>query len=132
MARSVTTFLMFEGRAGEAIDFYISLFPGSSVQSIERWGPGEPGPAGGVKQAYFTVAGLPLRAFDSPVSHGFTFTPAISLFVACDGEAEMEATFARLSAGGQVLMPPDDYGFSRRFCWVQDRFGVSWQLDVAR
>ena len=60
----------------------------------------------------------------------FTFTPAISLFVECEDEAELDTAFARLSDGGAALMPPGDYGFSRKFAWLADRFGVSWQLNL--
>jgi predicted 3-demethylubiquinone-9 3-methyltransferase (glyoxalase superfamily) len=64
------------------------------------------------------------------VHHPFTFTPAMSLFVDCESEAELDAAFGTLSAGGQVLMPPSNYGFSAKFAWVSDRFGVSWQLNL--
>ena len=130
MARRVTTHLMFEGVAEEAMTFYVSLFGGSEVRQVERYGPGEPGAEGTVKIAAFTLAGRDFLCIDSPAKHAFTFTPSISLFVDCDGEAELESAFARLSAGGAVLMPPGDYGFSARFAWVQDRFGVSWQLNL--
>lgn len=130
MAKSVVPFLMFEGAAEEAANFYISLFGGSSIQAIERYKPGEGGPEGGVKQCRFTVAGLLLRCFDSPIKHAFTFTPSVSLFVDCENEAELDAAFASLSAGGAVLMPPGNYGFSAKFAWVSDRFGVSWQLNL--
>jgi predicted 3-demethylubiquinone-9 3-methyltransferase (glyoxalase superfamily) len=54
----------------------------------------------------------------------------MSLFVECEDEAEMDAAFTRLSEGGAVLMPPGNYGFSTRFAWLNDRFGVSWQLNL--
>ena len=65
------------------------------------------------------------------MEHGFTFTPAMSLFVECESEAELDAAFDRLSDGGKVLMPVGNYGFSSRFGWLSDRFGVSWQLNLA-
>lgn len=130
MARSVTTFLMFEGAAEAATKFYVSLFPNSAIQILEHFGAGE-GPAGKVKRCEFTLAGHPLRSFDSPVHHQFTFTPAVSLFVECDSESELDAAFRQLSDGGQVLMPPDNYGFSQKFTWCNDRFGVSWQLNLS-
>lgn len=131
MAHSVTPFLMFEGAAEEAMRFYVSLFPHSSVTHVERYGPGEPGAEGSVKRAAFRVAGRELQCIDSPAKHAFTFTPSISLFVECESADEMETAFSRLSEGGQVLMPLADYGFSTRFGWVADRFGVSWQLNLA-
>lgn len=131
MARSVATFLMFDSVAEKAINLYTSVFTGSAVGTIERYGPGEQGPEGGVKRAELTINQHRLMFFDSPVKHNFTFTPAISLFVECESEAEQEKAFQELSAGGQVLMPLDSYGFSTRFAWVNDRFGVSWQLNLA-
>jgi len=130
MARAIATFLMFEGVAEEAMNFYVSLFKGSAVRRIERYGPGEQGPEGTVKKADFTLGGHELSCIDSPVKHGFTFTPSISLFVDCEDQAELDKAFNQLSAGGQVLMPLDNYGFSTRFGWVNDRFGVSWQLNL--
>jgi predicted 3-demethylubiquinone-9 3-methyltransferase (glyoxalase superfamily) len=130
MARTVTTFLMFEGKAEEAMTFYTSLFEGSEVRHVERYGPGGPGAEGTVKLAEFTLAGQRLLCIDSPVKHAFTFTPSASLFVECEDEAELDRVFAQLSAGGAVLMPPGDYGFSTKFAWVNDRFGVSWQLNL--
>ena len=127
---SVTPFLMFEGKAEEAMDFYVSLFPEARVVSLSRYGPGEAGPEGTIRQARFAIAGQSVMCIDSPVKHGFTFTPATSLFVDCASEAQLEELFAKLSAGGQVMMPLGNYGFSRRFGWVSDRFGVSWQLNL--
>lgn len=131
MANSITTFLMFQGRAEEAISFYISLFGGSEIKHIERYGAGEQGAEGSVKRATFTLAGRDYMCIDSPVKHAFGFTPSISLFVDCESEAELEDAFRRLSEGGGVLMPLGNYGFSTRFGWLADRFGVSWQLNLA-
>ena len=130
MAKSVTPFLMFEGTAEEAVTFYVSLFRDSSIQLLERYGPGDAGAEGGVRRCQFVVAGLTLRCFDSPIKHPFTFTPSMSLFVDCETETELDAAFAQLSSGGVVRMPPADYGFSDRFAWVSDRYGVSWQLNL--
>jgi predicted 3-demethylubiquinone-9 3-methyltransferase (glyoxalase superfamily) len=68
---------------------------------------------------------------DSPVKHGFSFTPSSSTFVDFDSAAELERVFGLLSEGGQVLTPLANYGFSERFGWLNDRFGVSWQLNLA-
>jgi len=131
MPREVTTFLMFEGKAEEAMTCYVSLFPGSEVTRVEKYGPGEPGKEGSGKKADFTLAGHRLACIDSPAQHAFTFTPSVSLFVECEDEAELDRAFAALSAGGAVMMPPGNYGFSQKFTWVSDRFGVSWQLNLA-
>ena len=128
---AVTTFLMFEGKAEEAISWYVSLIENSAVSSIARYGPEGPGKAGSVMQARFSLNGHELMAIDSPVKHAFTFTPAISLFVDCASESEVDRLFAELSSGGQVLMPLGAYPFSKRFAWLADKYGVSWQLRLA-
>ncbi|AWM36206.1 3-demethylubiquinone-9 3-methyltransferase [Gemmata obscuriglobus] len=130
MPRSVVTQLMFEGKAEEAMNLYVSLFNGS-VPAVEKYKAGEHGPEGTIKRAEFTIAGHRLACIDSPMPHAFTFTPSASLFVECADEAELDAAFATLSAGGAVLMPPGGYGFSKKFTWISDRFGVSWQLNLA-
>lgn len=126
----ISTFLMFEGRAEEALNFYLSLFPKAKIAAISRYGAEGPGKEGTVQHAAFELNGQPFMCIDSPAPHGFSFTPAMSLFVACDTPAEVDRLYAALSEGGQVMMPLDAYPFSQRFAWVQDRFGVSWQLSV--
>ncbi len=122
---------MFTGRCEEAMNFYVSLFPNSSIKQLERFGAGEHGAEGTIKRGLIQVAGFDLMCFDSPPVHAFTFTPSMSLFVECESEAELDAAFAKISSDGGVLMPPNNYGFSRKFAWVSDRFGVSWQLNLA-
>lgn len=129
-AATVSTFLMFqEGNAQEAMALYESVFPSARIERIERYGPGEPGTEGTVKVAHFDLNGHRLVFSDSYVKHEFTFTPSISLFVDFTSAEELDSTFAKLADGGKVFMPPDNYGFSRRFSWCSDRFGVSWQLN---
>lgn len=130
MIRSVSPFLMFTGQAGEAMDFYVSLFSGEVID-IERYGAGEPGPEGTIKRASFRIAGQTVMCTDSYVQHAFGFTPALSLFVDCETEAELRRLAEAIADGGRVLMPLADYGFSRLFAWADDRFGVSWQLNLA-
>ena len=79
MARTVTTHLMFDGAAEEAMTLYASLFGDSEITRIERYGPGEQGKEGTVKLASFTLAGREFLCIDSPVEHGFGFTPAMSV-----------------------------------------------------
>jgi predicted 3-demethylubiquinone-9 3-methyltransferase (glyoxalase superfamily) len=131
MTQKIKTFLMFEGRCEEAMNFYVSLFPDAAVTGVSRYGAGEFGAEGSVKQASFEVHKQTFMAVDSPVKHGFTFTPAMSLFVDCESEAEIDRLFSKLADGGQVLMPLNAYPFSRKFGWLSDRFGVSWQLNLA-
>lgn len=130
MANAITPMLMFEGRAEEAMSLYVSVFTGSRIVRVERWGPGEPGREGTVKRGSFCVGTQDLLCMDSPVSHGFSFTPSLSIFVECESEAELDQAFAQLSADGAVLMPLGSYPFSKKFAWINDRFGVSWQLNL--
>jgi predicted 3-demethylubiquinone-9 3-methyltransferase (glyoxalase superfamily) len=129
MTKSVATFLMFTGRCEEAIGFYTSLISNSKIEYLVKWGAGGPGKEGTVMRATFTLNGVAFQATDSPAVHAFDFTPSMSIFVECDGEAELDRVFAALSDGGKVLMPPGNYGFSKKFGWLNDRFGVSWQLN---
>jgi predicted 3-demethylubiquinone-9 3-methyltransferase (glyoxalase superfamily) len=129
--QKITTFLMFEGGAEEAMNFYLSLFDDAEVVAITRYGAEGPGPEGSVMHATFAVAGQQFMVSDSYVHHQFSFTPSVSLFVDCAGEAELERLFAALSEKGATLMPLGEYGFSRKFGWVNDRYGVSWQLNLA-
>ena len=127
---TIRPFLMFQSQAEEAMAFYVSLFADGKVLEIERYGPGGPGREGSVRRAQFSVGELTVMCIDSPLDHGFSFTPAISLFVTCASEEEIDRLSAALSDGGRVLMPLGDYGFSRKFAWVSDRFGVAWQLNL--
>ncbi len=132
MAVSVTTQLMFQHRDAEpAIRFYVGLFDDAEITALEHYGPEAPDREGTVKRATFTLAGTAFAATDSPPVHDFDFTPSMSIFVECAGEDELRRLFAALSEDGRVLMPVGSYGFSRLFAWVDDRFGVSWQLDLA-
>ncbi len=132
--KRIAPFLMFSGeqrnKAEEAIGLYVSLFANSEILSIERYGPGEIEPEGTVKLLRFTLNGTELMAIESALDHRFTFTPSISLYVECESEEEVDVTFGKLAEGGMALMPIDNYGFSTRFGWVQDRYGVSWQLNL--
>jgi predicted 3-demethylubiquinone-9 3-methyltransferase (glyoxalase superfamily) len=133
--KSISTFLMFSGKnhgqAKAAMDFYVALFPRSSVERLDLFGPDDTtGSEGTVRTAVFYLNGTRFMAFDSAMDHAFNFTPSVSMFVDCDTEDEITSLYNALSAdGGQVLMALDNYGFSLRFGWVNDRFGVSWQLN---
>jgi predicted 3-demethylubiquinone-9 3-methyltransferase (glyoxalase superfamily) len=131
MPEQVLPFLMFQGEAGPALDLYTSLFDDARVLELTRWGADGAGVEGTVQGATFSIAGQVFRCFDSPPVHDFGFTPSFSIFVETASEEELDRLFAGLSEGGAVLMEPGDHGFSRRFGWVNDRFGVSWQLNLA-
>lgn len=130
MTGTVTPFLMFEGRAEEAMTFYIQLFADGRIDEIKRYPAGGAAKAGSVMVARFTIGGQSIMCSDSIVKHEFTFTPSMSIFVECADEAELADRAATLSEGGMVYMPMDNYGFSRKFAWVGDRFGVTWQLNL--
>lgn len=118
-------FLMFQGRCEEALGFYAGTVPDTRLLSLDRK------PDDTVAMARLSVAGLEIMANDSPPVHAFTFTPSTSIFLAVDETGEVDRLAEALGEGGMALMAPGDYGFSRRFAWVQDRFGVSWQINAA-
>jgi len=127
----VTPFLMFQdGKAEEAMNYYISIIEDSEIISIVRYGANESGDEGTVMQAIFSLKGQEFMCIDSNLKHQFSFTPSISIFVTCDSEEEINSIYQKLIEGGQALMPIGDYGFSQRFGWLNDRFGVSWQLNL--
>ncbi len=122
---SMRPFLMFEGQAQAALDLYQRAFPDAT--------PGFSMPhrdGGGLMLAELDIAGTRLLVSDSAVRHAFSFTPSVSLFVELDDAEALDRAFSLLSEGGEVRMPLDDYGFSPRLGWMDDRFGVSWQLNL--
>lgn len=123
-----TPFLMFQGQAQAAMALYASVFPDAEILEIQHYP--RPGATGTVMRAKMRLAGLEVYCLDSPVRHEFDFTPSFSFFIECQGEDELEVVFTALGADGQVLMPPDNYGFSQKFAWLNDKFGVSWQLNL--
>lgn len=132
MTTRACPFLMFQGGvARAAIDHYVSLFDDGEVMSMVTYGADGPGPEGTVQIARIRLAQQEFLVSDSFVTHGFGFTPSLSIWVETDSAEEVDRLFTALGADGQVLMPVDDYGFSSRFGWVNDRFGVSWQLNLA-
>ncbi len=132
--QKTTTFLLFVGKqygkAEEAINFYTSLFKNSRIINIARSGPGQGEPEGTVQHAVFSLDGQEYMAMESNGDHHFTFTPAMSIFVRCETEEEIDRLYEKLSEGGAVMMELNQYPFSKKFGWVQDRFGVSWQLNL--
>ncbi len=114
---------MFEGNAEAAMNLYVSLFPGSEVIKVLRHDDGK------IMHATFSLNGQQFMCIDSSVSHGFTFTPATSIYVNCETDTEIEHVFNTLSDSGKVLMPLGTYPFSKKYAWLTDKFGVSWQLS---
>ncbi|MER6433488.1 VOC family protein [Streptomyces sp900105245] len=130
-SQKITTFLMFEGDAENAMTFYSTLFDDAEIVSIQRYGADGPGKEGSVQHATFSLAGEQFMCIDSPAKHAFGFTPAIPLFVQCADEAEIDRLYTALAEQGTELMPLGDYGFSPKFGWINDRYGVSWQLNLS-
>lgn len=126
-----TPFLMFTGEAEAAMRFYCSVVPNSSFEIFERYPAAEGGAVGPVKHAFFNLAGTRYRCTDSPVKHNFNFTPSFSIFLDTDDRAQFDAIVAALGAEAKTLIPPANYGFSTWFTWFEDRFGVSWQVNLA-
>lgn len=114
--------LMFETSLADVIDHWREAFPDLSARIVR---PGEDGRGA---MAEVEVAGQVLSLFDSPVSHGFSFTPSVSLMVQCGSAEEVDRIADVLGEGGAILMPLGAYDFSPRFVWLNDRFGVSWQI----
>lgn len=121
---------MFEGRAEEAVNLYTSAVPDSAITSLVKYQAGQGGAEGSVQMAEFTLNGSSFKAIDSPAKHQFTFTPSISIFIDCDTEAEIDELYAKLSEGGSVMMPLQEYPFRKKFAWFADKFGVSWQVGL--
>ena len=114
--QKITPFLWFDTQAEEAANFYVSIFKNSKIGSIRRYGDAGPGPKGSVMTITFQIEGQDFVALNGgPV---FKFTPAISFFVDCQTQEEVDQLWAKLSEGGRT----DQCG------WLQDRFGVSWQI----
>jgi predicted 3-demethylubiquinone-9 3-methyltransferase (glyoxalase superfamily) len=114
--QKITTFLWFDTQAEEAAKFYCSLFKNSKIESTSRYGEGMPGPAGSVMSVNFVLEGQPFIALNG--GPHFKFTPAISLFVSCENQKEIDELWEKLS----VVPAAEQCG------WLQDRYGLSWQI----
>lgn len=125
MIVTAAPFLMFQGACEAALTLYAQAIPGARIVSLDKK------PDGTVAMARLAIAGLEILANDSPPVHDFDFTPSTSTFLTVDTVEDVDALASALGEGGKTMMPPGDYGFSPRFAWVQDRFGVSWQINAA-
>jgi len=117
--QKITPFLWFDDKAEEAANFYVSVFKNSKIETVSRYGDAGPGPKGSVMIVQFQLEGQRFTALNGgPIFH---FTPAISLLVDCQTQEEVDDLWQKLSAGGR----PDRCG------WLQDKFGLSWQIIPA-
>ncbi len=114
--KKITPFLWFDGRAEEAANFYTAIFPNSKIVSMMRSGEAGPGPKGSVMSATFELQGQEFIALNGGPM--FTFSPAISFFVPCETQEEVDHFWEKLSEGGE----------KQRCGWLRDKFGVSWQI----
>jgi predicted 3-demethylubiquinone-9 3-methyltransferase (glyoxalase superfamily) len=113
----ITPFLWFNDQAEEAMSFYVSIFKNSNVGSVSHYGDAGPGPKGKVMSATFTLEGQEFMALNG--GPRYSFTPAISLFVSCETQAEVDELWEKLTADG---------GKPGRCGWLEDKFGLSWQI----
>jgi len=114
--QKITTFLWFDNQAEEAMNFYTSIFKNSKIKNIARYGEAGPGPKGSVMIGTFQIEGQDFMALNGgPV---FSFTPAISLYVNCETQEEVDELWEKLSAGGE----------KSRCGWLKDKYGLSWQI----
>ena len=114
--QKITPFLWFDGNAEEAMNFYVSIFKNSKVGRVTRYGDAGPGPKGTVMSATFQLEGQDFFALNGGPQ--FQFTPAISFFVNCETQQEVDDLWEKLSAGGK----------KERCGWLRDKYGLSWQI----
>jgi predicted 3-demethylubiquinone-9 3-methyltransferase (glyoxalase superfamily) len=114
--QKITPFLWFDGKAEEAAKFYVSLFKNSKIVKLTRYGEAGPGQKGAVMSAIFRIEGQEFYALNG--GPAFVFSPAISFFVDCETQKEVDELWEKLSAGGK----------KNRCGWLDDRFGVTWQI----
>ena len=121
--QKIITHLWFDKEAKEAAQLYTSIFNNSKIKYENKI---EGTPSGSVDILTIELAGQELTLFSAgPL---FKFNPSVSLLVACDTKEEVDSIWGKLSVGGSVLMEKDSYPFSERYGWLQDKFGLSWQI----
>ena len=122
--QKITPFLMFNGNAEEAMNFYTSIFNNAEIESIFRQENGT------VMNATFTLNGQTFMAIDNSNGNDIPFTSTISLFVTCETEQEIDTVFKKLAEDGKILMDLAPTPFSVKFAWIEDQYGISWQLNL--
>ena len=130
--QKITPFLWFNNNAEEASNFYMSLFKNSKIENITHYnatgGEISGKPIGSVMTVSFQLAGQNFIAING--GPNITFTPAISFFVSCETRQELDELWKSLSNGSTVLMELGKYPFSEKFGWLEDKYGISWQLNL--
>jgi predicted 3-demethylubiquinone-9 3-methyltransferase (glyoxalase superfamily) len=130
MNRAYPFFLFTNCKAEEAINLYASAFNDVTIDNLERWtGENPMGPAGKIQSVLFTIKGETFRFMDSE-GHAHSLTPSTSIFVNCDDEFELRRAHEMLTEGGFELVPLGEYPFAKLYAWVQDKFGLTWQLSL--
>ncbi|MEU8250610.1 VOC family protein [Nonomuraea sp. NPDC048916] len=119
--QKITTYLWFDNQAEEAANLYISIFKNSRIVEVQRYGQGGPGPEGSAMIVTFELEGQRFIALNGGPQ--FTFTEAVSLYVDCTSQEEVDELWARLTEGG---------GEEGQCGWLKDRFGLSWQIIPRR
>lgn len=114
--QKITPFLWFDGKAEEAANFYVSIFKNSKIGNVTRYGDAGPGPKGTVMIVTFSLDGLEFTALNGGPQ--YKFSPAISFFVNCETQEEVDELWEKLSEGGDRL----------QCAWLRDKYGVSWQI----
>ena len=128
--KSIIPFLMFDGTAEEAVNFYVSTFGDAKIIHTAYYGNEVPEHEWKAMHIVFTIKNQVYMALSSYEDHKFGFTPSISLYVNCDDEAELDRLYKTMVEGGKELMALGSYGFSTKYGWINDKFGVSRQLNL--
>ncbi len=132
--QKINPFLWFDDNAEEAVNFYTSVFKDSKIKTTTRYNEGSAKASGRPKDSVMTITfdlyGQPFVAING--GPAFKINPSISFFVNCKTEKEVEELWNKLSNGGKILMALDKYPFSEKYGWLEDKFGVSWQIIIFR
>lgn len=130
--QKITPFLWFDNNAEDAVKFYTSIFGHSEMSSITRYNEASTNTsgqkAGTAMKISFKLEGQNFTALNGGAH--FKLNQAISFFVYCESDTKIKKIYNKLCEGGKIFFPLDKYDWSERYAWVQDKFGLSWQLDV--
>ena len=127
----VTPFLMFTGQASQALELYRSCFSDFNIIQLEKYPEDDVEMKGKIHYGLIEIHGQQLAVIDSPAVHAFDFTPSLSLMVEFEDRKTIESAYQKLVKRGEILMPLDRYDFARQYAWINDPYGVSWQLKLA-